>query len=99
MTEDPAGGPGAQHLGVVDVAATSDDVCTNVMILRPGANPPTRPPKRIVALINDSSSSRNANVAVKINPALATSDSSSKLTSTRSKPCDTRPTESASRVG
>ena len=71
--------------------------CTSVNTLRPGLAPPTRPSRRTVSSINDSSSSRPASVAGRISPALATRLSSSKMTSTRSNGCDTRVTESASR--
>src|SRR6478609_2953628 len=71
--------------------------CTNVNTLRPGRAPPTRPTKRTLSSINGSNSSRSASVAGKINPALATRLSSSKMTSIRSNGCDTRVTESASR--
>src|SRR5439155_5248675 len=74
-------------------------VATNEQTLRPGRAPPTRPPSRTVAFTNDSTRSRTISVAGTIRPAFATSDSSSKVTSTRSIVRDTPPTGSASSTG
>src|SRR5271166_2318416 len=72
--------------------------CTKVRILRPGHAPPTRPPRRTVALIRRSRSSRPTSVATSKSPALATRLGSSKVTRIRSILRDTDDTESASLV-
>src|SRR3989442_10506749 len=74
-------------------------VATNDKTLRPGRDPPTRPESRTVTFTNASRPSRTINAAGMISPAFATSDSSSKVTSSRSIACDTPPTGSASSTG
>ena len=71
----------------------------DVITLRPGRDPPTRPDRRTIEFTIASSPSRTASVPTSNSPALATRFGSSNVTSMRSMACDTRLTESASRVG
>jgi hypothetical protein len=96
MTQHLAGGARAEHVGVIDMTATGDDRMGQGEDLAARSEPADPAHETDVASISASRSKPAAIVADKIRPALATSDSSSKSTTTRSKRRDTRLTESAS---
>src|SRR5271165_960480 len=72
---------------------------TSVSTLRPGRDPPTRPPRHTSWLTRLSSPRRTMSVAGTISPASATRFGSSKITSAPSIARDTELTESASWFG